>query len=103
MLEQAIESDMEIVAHPSNEVPYSYHFKDQIKSIEHAEDIVQQPLEYLLDTVKLNEVVELYAANPNSALSPTITVYYNIYRLLTEENILENPAISMMNPMIKMT
>ncbi len=102
VLEQAIESDMEIAAHPTNEVAYSYHFKDQIKTIEHAEDIVQQPLEYQLDTAKLNEVVELYASNPNSTLCPTITVYYNIYRLLTEESILSNPELSMMNPLIKM-
>lgn len=102
VLEQAIESDLEIAAHPTNEVPYSYHFKDQIKSIEHAEDIVQQPLEYELDATKLNEVVELYALNPNSALCPTITVYYNIYRLLTEDNILEHQELSMMNPLIKM-
>lgn len=32
--------NLDIVAHPSAEVPYSYHFKPEIISIEHAEDIV---------------------------------------------------------------
>ena len=39
-------SEMDIVAHPSQKVPFSYHLKTQIKSIEHAEEIVQQPLKF---------------------------------------------------------
>jgi len=56
VIEQATLSEMDVVAHPSAEVPYSYHFRPQIVSIEHAEDIVQQPLNYTLDTLKLQEV-----------------------------------------------
>ena len=44
VVEQATISNIDIVAHPSQKVPYSYHFNTQIKSIEHAEEIIQQPL-----------------------------------------------------------
>tara|TARA_Y100001980_G_C14556928_1_gene354624 strand:- start:47636 stop:49057 length:1422 start_codon:yes stop_codon:yes gene_type:complete len=94
--------DMDIVAHPSNEVPYSNHFQPQIKSIEHAEDIVQQALSHKLDTAKLDKVVDLFVRNPNTPLCPTLVVYYNIYRLLTEERVLESDMIEYMNPLIRM-
>jgi hypothetical protein len=102
VIAQAAESKMDVVAHPSAEVPYSYHFRPEIKTIEHAEDIVQQPLNYELDSVKLKEVVELYATSPDASLCPTLVVYYNIYRLLTEENILNSEELDYMNPLIKM-
>ncbi|MEQ9307514.1 MAG: amidohydrolase, partial [Marinoscillum sp.] len=44
ILQQAAISNMDIVAHPTPEVPYAYHFNPQIITIEHAEDFVQQPL-----------------------------------------------------------
>ncbi len=103
VLEQCKIEKMDIAAHPTPEVPYEFHFNPQIKTIEHAEEIVQQPLAYQLDTTKLNKVVDLYASNPNSALCPTLVAYYNIYRLLTEENILSSEELDYMNPLIRMT
>ncbi len=102
VIEQATLSEMDVIAHPSAEVPYSYHFRPQIVSIEHAEDIVQQPLHYALDTLKLQEVVAMYAASPSTSFSPTLTVYQNIYGMLTEENILNSDRLDLMNPLIRM-
>ena len=102
VLAQAAESKMDIASHPSAEVSYSYHFRPEIKTIEHAEDIVQQPLEYQLDTTKLDEVVALYTYSPNVSHCPTLVVYYNIYRLLTEPNILSSSEMNNMNPLIRM-
>ncbi|MEQ9102820.1 MAG: amidohydrolase family protein [Imperialibacter sp.] len=101
VVEKGRELDFDIVAHPSPKVPYSYHFKPEIVTIEHAEEIVQQPLEYRLDTARLSEVVDLYASHPHTALCPTLVVYYNIYRLLTEDDILNSEELAYMNPIIR--
>lgn len=101
VLQECKAQEFDIVAHPSAEVAYSYHFKPEIVTIEHAEDIVQQPLNYQLDTVRLREVVEVYASSPGTALCPTLVVYYNIYRMLTEDNILDSEALDYMNPLIR--
>ncbi|GMN11383.1 amidohydrolase family protein [Croceitalea sp. MTPC9] len=101
VIEQAKISDMDIVAHPSQKVPYSYHFNPQIKSIEHAEDIIQQPLNYTLDTLKLKEVINDFAKSKHSSFSPTLTVYNNIYQMLIDDNILESEQLQFMNPLIK--
>jgi hypothetical protein len=93
--------NMDIVAHPSQNVPYSYHFKPQIKSIEHAEDIVQQQLKYELDTLKLKNVIELYRTSKNTAFCPTITVYNNIYQMLINDTILNSEDLKLMNPLVK--
>ncbi|GAA4396844.1 amidohydrolase family protein [Nibrella viscosa] len=93
--------DVDIVAHPSANVPYRYHFRPEIVTIEHTEDIVQQPLEYQLDTAKLSEVVDWYAAHPTTAHCPTLVVYHNIYRLLTEADILNAEELNYMNPLIR--
>tara|TARA_R110002050_G_scaffold294238_4_gene451766 strand:+ start:2653 stop:4086 length:1434 start_codon:yes stop_codon:yes gene_type:complete len=100
ILQESKLQNLDIVAHPSAEVPYSYHFKPEIISIEHAEDIVQQPLEYRLDTAKLNKVVDLFTSSPDAALCPTLTVYHNIYRLISEDEILNAKAMRYMNPLI---
>ncbi|MEP2668670.1 MAG: amidohydrolase family protein [Cyclobacteriaceae bacterium] len=102
VIEQAKVSDMDVVAHPSQKVPYAYHFNPQIKSIEHAEDIVQQPLNYELDTTKLNEVVDDFRQSKHTYFCPTLTVYHNIYRMLIDDNILTSPQLQYMNPLIKM-
>ncbi|MFH6770282.1 amidohydrolase family protein [Gaetbulibacter aquiaggeris] len=102
VIEQAIISDMDIVAHPSQKVPYSYHFNPQIKSIEHAEDIIQQPLNYnLSDTLKLKEVINDFSISKHSSFSPTLTVYNNIYQMLIDDNILESEQLQFMSPLIK--
>jgi hypothetical protein len=98
---QATISDMDIIAHPSQKVPYAYHFNPQIKSIEHVEDIIQQPLNYSLDTLKLKEVIHHFAKSKHSAFSPTLTVYNNIYQMLINDNILDLEPLKFMNPLIK--
>ena len=102
VIEQAIISDIDIVAHPSQKVPYSYHFNPQIKSIEHAEDIVQQPLNYnILDTLKLKQVFNEFEKSKHSSFSPTLTVYNNIYQMLIDDEILASEDLQFMNPLIK--
>ncbi len=102
VVEQAMISDIDIVAHPSQKVPYSYHFNSQIKSIEHVEDIIQQPLKYnLSDTLKLKEVINDFSKSKHSSFSPTLTVYNNIYQILIDDTILESKKLDFMNPLIK--
>ncbi|WP_299215807.1 amidohydrolase family protein [uncultured Aquimarina sp.] len=101
VIEQAIISDIDIVAHPSQKVPYAYHFNPQIKSIEHAEDIIQQPLNYKLDTLKLKEVINDFSKSKHSSFSPTLTVYNNIYQMLIDDKILISEQLQFMNPLIK--
>jgi len=103
VLEECKKQELEIAAHPSNKVPYSNHFQPPIKTIEHAEDIVQQALNYQLDSIQLDSVVAMYASHPNTVLCPTQVVYYNIYRLLEEGNVLDNEQLDFMNPLIRMT
>jgi len=101
VVEQTKISDMDIVTHPSQKVPYSYHFNPQIKSIEHAEDIVQQPLNYKLDTLKLKEVIDDFANSKHSSFCPTLTVYNNIYQMLIDDKILASEQLQLINPLIK--
>lgn len=101
VLEQTQVLDMDIVAHPSQKVPYSYHFNPQIKSIEHAEDIVQQPLEYTLDTVKLKAVISNFSNHKNTHFCPTLTVYNNIYQMIIDDQILSSEELAYMNPLLK--
>ena len=101
VIEQAEISDMDIIAHPSQKVPYSYHFNPQIKSIEHAEEIIQQPLNYTLDTLKLEAVIHDFATSKHGSFSPTLTVYNNIYQMLIDDDILTSEQLEFMNPLIK--
>jgi hypothetical protein len=102
VVEQATVSDIDIVAHPSQKVSYSYHFNPQIKSIEHAEEIIQQPLNYnLLDTLKLKQVINDFEKSKHTSFSPTLTVYNNIYQMLIDDEILTSEKIQFMNPLIK--
>lgn len=103
ILEQADISNMDIVAHPTPNVPYAYHFNPQIITIEHAEEFVQQPLHYQLDTVGLNEIIRGYAANPHSTLCPTLIGYYNILNMLMDDENTEPAKLEFMNPLIRMT
>jgi len=101
VIEQSMISDIDIIAHPSQKVPYSYHFNPQIKSIEHIEEIIQQPLNYKLYTLKLKEVVNDFAKSKHSFFSPTLTVYNNIYQMLIDDNILASEQLQFMNSLIK--
>ncbi|RSK39060.1 amidohydrolase family protein [Mangrovimonas spongiae] len=102
IIDEAKINNIDIVAHPSQKVAYSYHFNPQIKSIEHTEDIVQQPLNYTLDTLMLKKVVTSFSKSKHSAFSPTLVVYNNIYQMLINDTILNSEQMSFMNPLIKM-
>lgn len=102
ILEEAQLLNMEVVAHPSHKVPYNFHFHPQIITIEHAEDIVQQPLNYQLDTLKLNDLVTAFASSEHTSFCPTLIVFYNIFNMLSDSLILNKNLISYINPAIKM-
>lgn len=102
IIEQARMSGMDIVAHPSQKVPYSFHFNPQIVTIEHAEDIVQQPLQYKLDSVKLDQVITEFSTSQHTSFCPTLIVYYNIFNMLQNDDILSSSLIAYINPAIKM-
>ena len=101
VVEQAAISKMDIVAHPSQKVPFSYHLNPQIKSIEHAEEIVQQPLQFNLDTIKLQPIIDSISNSKHSSYCPTLTVFNNIYQMMINDSILEAEPLSYMNPLIK--
>lgn len=101
VLQRARELDFDIVAHPTPDVPYTSHFRPGIVSLEHAEDIVQQPLQYTLDTLKLAGVVARFAQAPGTSFCPTLTVYHNIVNLLEKPGVLQTASMDYMNPMIR--
>ena len=103
IIEQSESSEIDIVAHPTPKVPYAYHYNPQIKSIEHAEDIVQQPLNFELDSVKLGQIINEYARSSGGAFCPTLISFYNIYLMLLHDDILSSDELRFMNPMIRMT
>lgn len=101
VIEQAKISETDIVAHPSQKVPFSYHLNPQIKSIEHAEEIVQQPLQFDLDTIKLQPIIDSIALSNHTSYCPTITVFNNIYQMMIDDSILDSESLEFMNPLIK--
>src|SRR6056297_1355694 len=102
LIDQAKISEMDIVAHPSQKVPFSYHLNSQIKSIEHAEEIVQQPLQFDLDFNKLQAVIDSISQSKHTSYSPTITAFNNIYQMMMDDDILDSESLKYMNPLIKM-
>ncbi|GAA4270663.1 amidohydrolase family protein [Hyunsoonleella aestuarii] len=101
VIEQAKISEIDIVAHPSQKVPFSYHLNPQIKSIEHAEEIVQQPLQFDLDTTKLQPIIDSISQSKHTSYSPTITVFNNIYQMMINDSILDSESLEFINPLIK--
>jgi hypothetical protein len=101
VIEQSGISEIDIVAHPSQKVPFSYHLDPQIKSIEHAEEIVQQPLQFDLDTVKLQPIIDTISLSNHTSYCPTITVFNNIYQMMMNDAILDSEALGYINPLIK--
>ncbi len=98
ILKQSLALQMPIAAHPSFEVPYSYHFQPGFESIEHTEDIVQQGLKFKLDSVKLDSIIALYLKS-NMAHTPTLTIYQNIIDILEKgAAIKKSQAAGYMNP-----
>ena len=101
VIEQANKSNIDIVAHPSQKVPFSYHLNPQIKSIEHAEEIVQQALKFDLDTVKLNTIIDTISQSKHTSYSPTLIVFKNIHNMMLNDSILESEPVMYMNPLIQ--
>jgi len=101
VIEQSISSNISIIAHPSFKIPYQEQFHPQIASIEHAEDIVQQPLNYKLDSIKLETIIQKFVTTKKS-FTPTLTGFYKIYEMLESDGgILESGRIHYMNPLIQ--
>ena len=103
VIEQAKHSEIDIVAHPSPKVPFSYHLNSQIKSIEHAEEIVQQPLQFDLDTLKLQSIIAPISQSKHTSYCPTISGFNNIYQMMIDDFILESESLKYMNPIIEKT
>lgn len=103
VIEQAEISEIDIVSHPSQKVQFTYHLNPQIKSIEHAEEIVQQPLQFDLDTVKLQAIIDSISLSRHTRYCPTITVFNNIHQMMMDDSILDSEELGYMNPMIKKT
>ena len=101
VVEQSNSSGIDIVAHPSQKVPFSYHLNTQIKSIEHAEEIVQQPLHFDVDTIKLQPIIDSISQSKHTSYCPTITVFNNIYQMMMDDSILDSESLEYMNPLIK--
>jgi len=100
-IEQGRASGIPIVSHPSFEVNYEYHFNSDISTVEHTEDIVQQPLNFKLDSTKLLPVIDGYAKSQQSH-TPTLTVFYNIVEIYNkEEEVLTTEQAGYMNSFIK--
>jgi len=100
-IEQSIISDIPIVAHPSFKVGYDYHFNPNISTIEHTEDIFQQPLNYRIDYEKLNPIIEGYAKS-NQTHCPTLTVFYNLTEIYNKgKDVLTSEQAGYINPFIR--
>lgn len=100
VIEQGKISGLPIIAHPSFEVNYEYHFNSDISTVEHTEDIVQQPLNFKLDSTKLLDVIDGYAKSQQSH-TPTLTVYYNIVEIYNKgEEVLTTEQAGYINSFI---
>lgn len=98
---QSEQSDMDVVSHPSRKIAYLDQFHPQVKSFEHAEEIVQQGLDYQLDSLGLDTIIDAFK-NTETALCPTLTGYYKIIEMLEKgEGILRKEPVQFMNPLIK--
>ena len=90
-----------MVAHPSFEADYKYHFHPAISTVEHTEDIVQQALGNKLDSIKLSSVIQGYAES-NQTHCPTLTVFFNITEILNKEDeVLTSEQAFYINPFIR--
>lgn len=101
IIEQAEISDMDIIAHPSQNVPFSFHTHPQIKTIEHAEEITQTALRFDLDTQKLQLVIDSLAMAPHTSYCPTIVVFNNIYQIMMDDSLLQREELHYINPLIR--
>ena len=100
VLTQSKISGLPVVAHPSFKVNYAYHYQPSISTVEHTEDIYQQPLQYSFNRAKLDKVVQGYAAS-NQTHCPTLTVFYNLAEIYNKgEAVLTTRQAGYINPFI---
>jgi imidazolonepropionase-like amidohydrolase len=102
ILQIAEDRGIEIAAHPSQKVAYTDHFHPNIISLEHAEEIVQQALNYRLDTNAFKKLLADFKNSPHARLCPTLIVFENIHKLIRQPNILDSADLNYINPLIKL-
>lgn len=100
--DQAKASNIQIVSHPSREIPYLEQFDPQIVSLEHMEEIVQEGLNYRPDSSKVKPIIQKFA-DTKTSFCPTLTGYYKIYEMLEDVNVLDSELAQYMNPLIRKT
>jgi hypothetical protein len=101
IINQSKKSGISIIAHPSREIPYLDQFHSQVASLEHAEEIFQQALNYQIDSIKLTPIIQKFVDSKKS-FCPTITGFYKIFEMLDQgEKVINKGAIDYMNPLIK--
>jgi imidazolonepropionase-like amidohydrolase len=100
VLEEAEKEGIPVVAHPSFKVDYSYHFDPRISTVEHTEDIYQQPLNYEFNYEKLDSVVSDFATSGQTHC-PTLAVFYQLTEIYNKgENYLTADATKYINPFV---
>ena len=102
IIEESKRLDLEIAAHPSQRVSFEYHLQEPIRSIEHIEEVVQQPLDFDFNRKKLDSVLQIFSNNSEISYTPTLIVFYNILRMLKDDNYLQNDDVSYLNPLIRL-
>ncbi len=103
IIEQSFIDNISVVSHPSREIPYLHQFHSQIKSFEHAEEIVQQALNYHLDSLKLETIIQKFA-NTQTSFCPTLIGYYKIFEMLDQEDsIMDSEQVHYINPLIQLS
>lgn len=100
--EQAKASDIKIVSHPSREIPYLNQFDSQIVSLEHMEEIVQESLNFNLDSSKVKPIIQKFV-DTKTSFCPTLTGYYKIYEMLEDDSVLNSELAQYINPLIQKT
>ena len=100
VIKEAKKHQVKIVAHPSFKVPYKYHFKSEISTIEHTEDIYQQFLKYEIDSLKIPDLAKAYA-KANQSHSPTLSVFKRLVDIYNKEDLSNSFDAPYMNSLIK--
>ncbi|MEZ5059026.1 MAG: amidohydrolase family protein [Saprospiraceae bacterium] len=100
VLEESEKEEIPVVAHPSFKVDYNYHFDSRISTVEHTEDIYQQPLNYEFNYEKLDSVVAAFAKSGQTHC-PTLSVFYQLTEIYNKgEAYLTADATKYINPFI---
>lgn len=77
------------------------HLKEPIRSIEHVEEIVQQPLNFELDTLKLQKIIQQLTKETKKPYTPTLVVFENINQMMQDDHYLDRQELQWINPLIR--